>query len=88
MKNNDFEMIEVNVNNLDCIINEILVRFIEVLEFNIVVKVFVLVNIRVDDYVVFVIVIMFKVNKTIISLNLDFNYIIGKGILVIFRVLF
>ncbi|XP_006890604.1 PREDICTED: leiomodin-1 [Elephantulus edwardii] len=87
VKNNDPEMIEVNVNNSDCITNEILVRFTEALEFNTVVKVFALANTRADDHVAFAIAIMLKANKTITSLNLDSNHITGKGILAIFRAL-
>lgn len=87
VKNNDPEMMEVNVNNSDCITNEILVRFTEALEFNTVVKVFALANTRADDHVAFAIAIMLKANKTITSLNLDSNHITGKGILAIFRAL-
>uniref|UniRef100_A0A8C5RLT0 Leiomodin-1 n=1 Tax=Laticauda laticaudata TaxID=8630 RepID=A0A8C5RLT0_LATLA len=87
IKNNDPEMVEVNVNNSDCINNEILVRFAEALEFNTVVKVFALANTRADDHVAFAIAIMLKSNKTLTSINLDSNHITGKGILAIFRAL-
>nr|XP_004670753.1 leiomodin-1 [Jaculus jaculus] len=87
VKNNDPEMLEVNVNNSDCITNEILVRFTEALEFNTAVKVFALANTRADDHVAFAIAIMLKANRTITSLNLDSNHITGKGILAIFRAL-
>ncbi|XP_066095393.1 leiomodin-1 [Saccopteryx bilineata] len=87
VRNNDPSMTEVNVNNSDCITNEILVRFAEALEFNTVVKVFALANTRADDHVAFAIAIMLKANKTITSLNLDSNHITGKGILAIFRAL-
>ncbi|XP_001363683.2 leiomodin-1 [Monodelphis domestica] len=87
VKNNDPEMTEVNVNNSDCITNEILVKFTEALEFNTVVKVFALANTRADDHVAFAIAIMLKANKTITSVNLDSNHITGKGILAIFRAL-
>ncbi|XP_004610083.1 leiomodin-1 [Sorex araneus] len=87
VKNNDPDMTEVNVNNSDCITNEILVRFAEALEFNTVVRVFALANTRADDHVAFAIAIMLKANKTITSLNLDSNHITGKGILAIFRAL-
>ncbi|KAK2493887.1 hypothetical protein MC885_000015 [Smutsia gigantea] len=87
VKNNDPEMTEVNVNNSDCITNEILVRFAEALEFNTAVRVFALANTRADDHVAFAIAIMLKANKTITSLNLDSNHITGRGILAIFRAL-
>ncbi|NWU02940.1 LMOD1 protein, partial [Urocynchramus pylzowi] len=87
VKNNDAEVIEVNVNNSDCINNETLVRFTEALEFNTVVKVFALANTRADDHVAFAIAIMLKSNKVLTSINLDSNHITGKGILAIFRAL-
>ncbi|CAM5120378.1 unnamed protein product [Natator depressus] len=87
VKNNDPEMMEVNVNNSDCITSEILVRFTEALEFNTVVKVFSLANTHADDHVAFAIAIMLKSNKTLTSINLDSNHITGKGILAIFRAL-
>lgn len=87
VRNNDPDMTEVNVNNSDCITNEVLVRFAEALEFNTVVRVFALANTRADDHVAFAIAIMLKANKTITSLNLDSNHITGKGILAIFRAL-
>ncbi|XP_039389090.1 leiomodin-1 isoform X2 [Mauremys reevesii] len=87
VKNNDPEMMEVNVNNSDCITSEILVRFTEALEFNTVVKVFSLANTRADDHVAFAIAIMLKSNKSLTSINLDSNHITGKGILAIFRAL-
>ncbi|XP_053249745.1 leiomodin-1 [Podarcis raffonei] len=87
VKNNDPEMIEINVNNSDCINNEVLVRFAEALEFNTVAKVFALANTRADDHVAFAIAIMLKANKTLTSINLDSNHITGKGILAIFRAL-
>ncbi|XP_060628430.2 leiomodin-1 [Anolis sagrei] len=87
VKNNDPEMVEVNVNNSDCITTEILARFAEALEFNTVVKVFALANTRADDHVAFAIAIMLKSNKTLTSINLDSNHITGKGILALFRAL-
>ncbi|XP_039389091.1 leiomodin-1 isoform X3 [Mauremys reevesii] len=77
VKNNDPEMMEVNVNNSDCITSEILVRFTEALEFNTVVKVFSLANTRADDHVAFAIAIMLKSNKSLTSINLDSNHITG-----------
>ncbi|XP_048354389.1 leiomodin-1 isoform X2 [Sphaerodactylus townsendi] len=87
VKNNDPDLTEINVNNSDCINNEILVRFAEALEFNTVVKIFALANTRADDHVAFAIAIMLKSNKTLTSINLDSNHITGKGILAIFRAL-
>ncbi|KAM5300866.1 leiomodin-1 [Glossophaga mutica] len=87
VRSNDPSMTEVNVNNSDCITNEILVRFAEALEFNTAVRAFALANTRADDHVAFAIAIMLKGNRAITSLNLDSNHITGKGILAIFRAL-
>ncbi|XP_024431835.3 leiomodin-1 [Desmodus rotundus] len=87
VRSNDPGLTEVNVNNSDCITNEILVRFAEALEFNTAVRVFALANTRADDHVAFAIAMMLKSNRTIASLNLDSNHITGKGILAIFRAL-
>ncbi|XP_053515527.1 leiomodin-1 [Artibeus jamaicensis] len=87
VRNDDPSMTEVNLNNSDCITNEILVRFAEALEFNTAVRAFALANTRADDHVAFAIAIMLKGNRTITSLNLDSNHITGKGILAIFRAL-
>lgn len=87
VRNNDPGMTEVNVNNSDCITNEILVRFAEALEFNTTVRAFALANTRADDHVAFAIAMMLRGNRAITSLNLDSNHITGKGILAIFRAL-
>ncbi|XP_030076235.1 leiomodin-1 isoform X2 [Microcaecilia unicolor] len=87
VKNNDSELIELNVNNSDCITIETLMSFTEALEFNTVVKVFALANTRADDHIALAIAAMLRTNKTITSINLDSNHITGKGILAIFRAL-
>lgn len=87
VRSNDPGMTEVNVNNSDCITNEILVRFAEALEFNTTVRAFALANTRADDHVAFAIAMMLRGNRTITSLNLDSNHITGKGILAVFRAL-
>uniref|UniRef100_A0A8C5LXB1 Leiomodin-1 n=1 Tax=Leptobrachium leishanense TaxID=445787 RepID=A0A8C5LXB1_9ANUR len=87
VKNNDSEIIELNLNNSDCITIETLMSFTEALEFNTVVKIFSLANTRADDHIALVIAAMLKSNKTITSINLDSNHVTGKGILAIFRAL-
>ncbi|KAF6073403.1 leiomodin 1 [Phyllostomus discolor] len=87
VRSNDPGMTEVNVNNSDCITNEILVRFAEALEFNTTVRAFALANTRADDHVAFAIAMMLRGNRAITSLNLDSNHITGKGILALFRAL-
>ncbi|KAM8977376.1 leiomodin-1 [Pelodytes ibericus] len=87
VKNNESEIVELNLNNSDCITIETLMSFTEALEFNTVVKVFSLANTRADDHIALAIAAMLKSNKTITSINLDSNHITGKGILAIFRAL-
>nr|XP_033774015.1 leiomodin-1 [Geotrypetes seraphini] len=87
VKNNDPELIELNVNNSDCITIETLMSFTEALEFNTVVKMFALANTRADDHIALAIAAMLRTNKTITSINLDSNHVTGKGILAIFRAL-
>ncbi|XP_053313642.1 leiomodin-1 [Spea bombifrons] len=87
VKNNDSEIIDLNLNNSDCITIETLMSFTEALEFNTMVKIFSLANTRADDHIALAISAMLKSNKTITSINLDSNQITGKGILAIFRAL-
>ncbi|KAG9493191.1 leiomodin-1 [Eleutherodactylus coqui] len=87
VKKNEAELMELNLNNSDCITIETLMSFTEALEFNTVVKIFSLANTRADDHIALAIAAMLKSNKTIISINLDSNHITGKGILAIFRAL-
>lgn len=87
VKNNEPELIELNLNNSECINIETLMSFTEALEFNTVVKTFSLANTRADDHIALAIAVLLKSNKTILSINLDSNHITGKGILAIFRAL-
>ncbi|KAM9321673.1 leiomodin-1 [Gastrophryne carolinensis] len=87
VKNNETELVELNLNNSECITIDTLMSFTEALEFNTVVKTFSLANTRADDHIAGAIAVLLKSNKTITSINLDSNHITGKGILAIFRAL-
>ncbi|XP_005988441.3 leiomodin-1 isoform X1 [Latimeria chalumnae] len=87
VKNNDPDMLELNVNNSDCINNDILIRFADALKDNTVVKVFALANTRADDHVAVAVASMLRTNKTITSVNLDSNHITGKGIIAVIKAL-
>lgn len=87
VKNNEPELIELNLNNSECITIDTLMSFTEALEFNTIVKIFSLANTRADDHIALAIAVLLKSNKTILSINLDSNHITGKGIQAIFRAL-
>ncbi|XP_043932607.1 leiomodin-1 [Protopterus annectens] len=87
VRNNDPQLIEVNVNNSDAIKTDTLIHFAEALCGNTVVKTFALANTRADDHVAFAIASMLRRNKTITSLNLDSNHLTGKGIIALIRAL-
>ncbi|MBN3307015.1 LMOD1 protein, partial [Amia calva] len=85
VRNNDPEMIELNVNNSEAINNDTLIRFAEALQDNTHVKTFALANTRADDHVAFAIATVLRSNKTLTSVNLDSNHLTSKGILALIR---
>ncbi|XP_004856480.1 leiomodin-2 [Heterocephalus glaber] len=87
IKNNDPDTTEVNLNNIENITTQTLTRFAEALKDNTVVKTFSLANTHADDSVAKVIAEMLKVNEHITNVNVESNFITGKGILAIMRAL-
>ncbi|KAM8973306.1 leiomodin-2 [Pelodytes ibericus] len=87
IKINDPETCEVNLNNIENITPETLILFAHALKDNTVVKVFSLANTHADDNVAIAIASMLRVNRSITSLNIESNFITGKGILAIMRAL-
>ncbi|XP_025721556.2 leiomodin-2 [Callorhinus ursinus] len=87
IRNNDPDTTEVNLNNIENITSQTLARFAEALKGNTAVKTFSLANTRADDSVAMAIAEMLKVNKHITSINVESNFIMGKGILAIMRAL-
>lgn len=85
--NNDLNTHEINLNNIENITKEMLIRFAEALKSNTIVKLFSLANTHADDYVAFAIAKMLTENKSIASLNIESNFVTGKGILAIMRAL-
>nr|XP_020765143.1 leiomodin-2 [Odocoileus virginianus texanus] len=87
IKNNDPDTTEVNLNNIENITSQTLARFAEALKANTVVKAFSLANTRADDSAATAIADMLRVNRHITSVNIESNFITGKGILAIMRAL-
>uniref|UniRef100_A0A286XDJ2 Leiomodin-2 n=1 Tax=Cavia porcellus TaxID=10141 RepID=A0A286XDJ2_CAVPO len=87
IKNNDPDTTEVNLNNIENITTQTLTRFADALKDNTVVKTFSLANTHADDAAAIAIAEMLKVNEHITSVNVESNFITGKGILAIMRAL-
>ncbi|KAF6276057.1 leiomodin 2 [Rhinolophus ferrumequinum] len=87
IRNNDPDTTEVNLNNIENITSQTLARFAEALKDNTVVKTFSLANTHADDSAALAIADMLRVNEHITNLNIDSNFITGKGILAIMRAL-
>uniref|UniRef100_A0A3Q3W3A8 Leiomodin-2 n=1 Tax=Mola mola TaxID=94237 RepID=A0A3Q3W3A8_MOLML len=84
---NDSELTEVNLNNIDDISQDTLIRFAEALRTNTHVRVFSLANTRADDPVALAIAKMLKENSSITSLNIESNYVSGKGVMALVQAL-
>ncbi|XP_011355554.1 leiomodin-2 [Pteropus vampyrus] len=87
IKNNDPDTTEVNLNNIENITSQTLARFAEALKGNTAVKTFSLANTRADDSAALAIADMLRVNEHITSVNIESNFVTGKGILAIMRAL-
>ncbi|KAM5205952.1 leiomodin-2 [Hipposideros larvatus] len=87
IKNNDPDTTEVNLNNIENITSQTLARFADALKDNTVVKTFSLANTHADDSAALAIADMLRVNEHITNLNIDSNFITGKGVLAIMRAL-
>lgn len=87
VRNNDPELTEVNLNNAERMTNDILIRFADALKENTVVKTFSFANTHADDHVAFAVAGVLRINKSITNLNLESNYISGKGVIAIMRAL-
>ncbi|XP_055974297.1 leiomodin-2 [Sorex fumeus] len=87
IRNNDPDTTEVNLNNIENITSQTLTRFAEALKDNTVVKTLSLANTHADDSVAVAIADMLQVNQHITNVNVESNFITGKGILAIMRAL-
>ncbi|KAM4035954.1 leiomodin-2 [Anomaloglossus baeobatrachus] len=87
IKINDPETFEINLNNMENAKVDTLVAFAEALKNNTNVKIFNLANTHADDNVAIAIANLLRVNRSITCLNIESNFITGKGILAIMRAL-
>ncbi|NXF90519.1 LMOD2 protein, partial [Eubucco bourcierii] len=87
VRNNDPDTTDVNLNNIENITSQMLIQFCQALRDNTMVKSFSLANTHADDSVAIAIAGMLKVNQYITSLNIESNFITGKGVLAIMRAL-
>ncbi|NXC33272.1 LMOD2 protein, partial [Campylorhamphus procurvoides] len=87
VRSNDPDTTEVNLNNIENITSQMLIQFCQALRDNTMVKSFSLANTHADDNVAIAIAGMLKVNQHITSLNIESNFITGKGVLAIMRAL-
>ncbi|KAG7456051.1 hypothetical protein MATL_G00247630 [Megalops atlanticus] len=76
---NDADTTEVNLNNIENVSQETLIRFAEALTTNTHVRVFSLANTRADDQVAFAIAKMLRENSCVTNLNIESNYITGRA---------
>ncbi|KAM7397309.1 hypothetical protein PAMP_020293 [Pampus punctatissimus] len=83
----DPTMCEVNLNNIEDISQETLLRFAEALSTNTHVHVFSLANTHADDRVAFAISKMLCENSSIRNLNVESNFVSGQGILALLTAL-
>ncbi|XP_017569150.1 leiomodin-2a [Pygocentrus nattereri] len=82
---NDESVCEVNLNNIDNISQQMLISFAEALTSNMHVRVFSLANTHADDQVAFALANTIKKNYSITILNIESNFISGRGILALLR---
>nr|XP_046210880.1 leiomodin-2-like [Oncorhynchus gorbuscha] len=78
---NDPTMSELNFNNIEDISQETLLRISEALSANTHVRVFSLSNTRANDRVAFAVSKMLRENCSITNLNIESNFVSGRGIL-------
>ncbi|XP_062871632.1 leiomodin-3 [Trichomycterus rosablanca] len=78
---------DVNLNNIENIPKEMLLEYIEALKKNKHVKTFSIANTGADETVAFSLANMLRENRSITTLNIESNFITGKGIIAIMRCL-
>lgn len=78
---------EVNLNNIENIPKEMLLDYVNALKRNKHVKTFSIANTGVDENIAFNLANMLRENRSITTLNIESNFITGKGIVAIIRCL-
>ncbi|XP_030062803.1 leiomodin-3 [Microcaecilia unicolor] len=87
IRKNNPDVKEVNLNNIENIPKEMLVDFVNAMKKNKHVKTFCLANVGADDNVAFALANMLRENRSIVTLNIESNFISGKGIIATLRCL-
>ncbi|XP_014802182.1 PREDICTED: leiomodin-3 [Calidris pugnax] len=87
VRKNNPDVKEVNLNNIENVPKEMLIDFVNAMKKNKNVKTFSLANVGADDNVAFALANMLRENRSITTLNIDSNFISGKGIVAIMRCL-
>ncbi|XP_051874977.1 leiomodin-3 isoform X2 [Pristis pectinata] len=87
VRKNKPDVKEVNLNNVENVPKDMLKSFVEALKKNKHVTSFSIANTGADDNIAFAIANMLRENKKIITLNIESNFISGKGIVAIMRCL-
>ncbi|NXI53612.1 LMOD3 protein, partial [Chloroceryle aenea] len=87
VRKNNPDVKELNLNNIENIPKEMLIDFVNAMKKNKNIKTFSLANVGADDSVAFALANMLRENRSITTLNIDSNFISGKGIVAIMRCL-
>ncbi|KAM4022869.1 leiomodin-3 [Anomaloglossus baeobatrachus] len=87
IRENNPDVTEVNLNNIENIPKEMLLDFVNALKKNKHVKTFSMTNVGADENAAFTIANMLRENRSITTLNIESNFITGKGIVAIVRCL-
>ncbi|XP_061840849.1 leiomodin-3 [Nerophis lumbriciformis] len=87
IRNNNPSVTEVNLNNIENIPKEMLLDYVNALKKNKYVKTFSIANTGVDENIAYNLANMLRENRSITTLNMESNFITGKGIVAIIRCL-
>lgn len=87
IRNNHPSVTEVNLNNIENIPKDMLLDYVNALKKNKYVKTFSIANTGVDENIAFNLANMLRENRSITTLNIESNFITGKGIVAITRCL-
>ncbi|KAK2825147.1 hypothetical protein Q7C36_019074 [Tachysurus vachellii] len=87
IRNHNSSVTDINLNNIENMPKEMLLDFIEALKKNKHVKTFSIANTGADENVAFCLANMLRENRSINTLNIESNFITGKGIIAIMRCL-
>ncbi|XP_038867403.1 leiomodin-3 [Salvelinus namaycush] len=85
--NNNPTITDVNLNNIENIPKEMLIEYVNALKKNKHVKTFSIANTGADENIAFTLANMLRENRSITTLNIESNFITGKGIIAIIRCL-